>query len=72
MTAVGGLGHTLPFLIPDFWTANAVAAVVVVLELAAIAIIRYRYMETPFTSAIVQVILGGVLVLLTGIFIGSS
>jgi erythrin-vacuolar iron transport family protein len=72
MTAVGGLGHTLPFLIPDFWTANAVAAVIVVAELVAIAAIRYRYMETPFTSAIVQVVLGGILVLLTGIFIGSS
>jgi VIT1/CCC1 family predicted Fe2+/Mn2+ transporter len=72
MTAVGGLGHTLPFLITDFWTANAVAAVIVVAELVAIAAIRYRYMETPFTSAIVQVVLGGILVLLTGIFIGSS
>ncbi|MBR0642008.1 iron exporter MbfA [Plastoroseomonas hellenica] len=72
MTAVGGLGHTLPYLIHDFWTATAVAAVVVVLELIAIAWIRWRYMETPFHSAIVQVVLGGVLVLLTGIFIGSS
>lgn len=72
MTAVGGLGHTLPYLIRDFWTATAVAAVVVVLELIAIAWIRWRYMETPFHSAIVQVVLGGVLVLLTGIFIGSS
>lgn len=72
MTAVGGLGHTLPYLISDFWTATAVAAVVVVLELIAIAWIRWRYMETPFHSAIVQVVLGGVLVLLTGIFIGSS
>lgn len=72
MTAVGGLGHTLPYLIRDFWTATAVAGVVVVLELIAIAWIRWRYMETPFHSAIVQVVLGGVLVLLTGIFIGSS
>lgn len=72
MTAIGGLGHTLPYLISDFWTATAVAAVVVVLELIAIAWIRWRYMETPFHSAIVQVVLGGVLVLLTGIFIGSS
>lgn len=72
MTTVGGLGHTLPYLIRDFWTATAVAAVVVVLELIAIAWIRWRYMETPFHSAIVQVVLGGVLVLLTGIFIGSS
>jgi erythrin-vacuolar iron transport family protein len=72
MTAIGGLGHTLPYLIKDFWTATAIAAVVVVLELAAIAWIRWRYMETPFTSALVQVVLGGILVLLTGIVIGSS
>ena len=71
MTAVGGLGHTLPYLIPDFWTATAVACVVVACELVAIAWVRTRYMETPFTSAIVQVVLGGILVLLTGIFIGS-
>jgi erythrin-vacuolar iron transport family protein len=72
MTAVGGLGHTLPYLIPDFWTATIIAGCVVAIELAAIAWIRYRYMETPFTSAMVQVVLGGILVLLTGIFIGSS
>ncbi|QJP15363.1 rubrerythrin [Starkeya sp. ORNL1] len=72
MTAVGGLGHTLPYLIPHFWTATAVAGVVVAFELAAIAYVRWRYMETPFTSAIVQVVLGGLLVLFTGIFIGSS
>ncbi len=72
MTTLGGLGHTLPYLIPDFWTATAVAGVVVAFELAAIAYVRTRYMETPFTSAIVQVVLGGILVLLTGILIGSS
>lgn len=72
MTAVGGLGHTLPYLISDFWTATVVAGIVVAIELVAIAWIRWRYMETRFTSAIVQVVLGGVLVLLTGIFIGSS
>ena len=72
MTAIGGLGHTLPYLIKDFWTATSVAGVVVAVELAAIAWIRFKYMETPFTSALVQVVLGGVLVLLTGIFIGSS
>jgi rubrerythrin len=71
MTAVGGLGHTLPYLIPDFWVATGVAGCVVVLELIAISWIRWRFMATPFTSAIVQVVLGGVLVLLTGIFIGS-
>lgn len=72
MTAVGGLGHTLPYLIPDFWTATIVAGIIVAIELVAIAWIRFKYMETPFTSAMVQVVLGGILVLLTGIFIGSS
>jgi rubrerythrin len=71
MTTVGGLGHTLPYLLPDFWVATSVAGCVVVLELIAISWIRWRFMATPFTSAIVQVVLGGVLVLLTGIFIGS-
>lgn len=72
MTAIGGLGHTMPYLIHNFWTATAVAAVIVAIELAAIAYVRWKYMETPFTSALVQVVLGGVLVLITGIFIGSS
>jgi rubrerythrin len=71
-TMLGGLGHALPYLIPDFWTATAVAAVVVVVELIAIAWIRWRYMETPFTGALVQIVLGGLLVLLAGIFIGSG
>ena len=51
-TAIGGLGHTLPYLIPDFWTATIIAGVIVAIELAAIAWIRWKYMETPFTSAI--------------------
>lgn len=72
MTALGGLGHTMPYLIPHFWTATGTAAVVVVIELFAIAWIRWKYMETPFGSAIIQVVLGGLLVLATGIFIGSS
>lgn len=72
MTMIGGLGHTLPFLIGDFWTATAVAGVVVAVELIAIAWVRWKYMETAFTSAIVQVVLGGALVLLAGILIGSS
>lgn len=72
MTTVGGLGHTLPYLITDFWTATVVAIIVVAIELAAIAWIRWKYMETPFTSALVQVVLGGILVLLAGVFIGSS
>lgn len=72
MTMLGGLGHTLPYLIPDFWTATAVAGVVVAVELAAIAYVRTHYMETPFGSALVQVVLGGLLVLAAGILIGSS
>jgi len=72
MTAIGGLGHTLPYLIPNFWTATIAAMIVVAVELFAIAWIRWKYMETPFTSAIIQVVLGGLLVLVTGIFIGSA
>ncbi|PWC56499.1 iron exporter MbfA [Azospirillum sp. TSO22-1] len=72
MTAVGGLGHALPYLIRDFWTATAVAAGVVVLELAAIAWIRNRYMDTPLLAAAFQVVVGGLLVFGAGIAIGSS
>ncbi len=71
MTAVGGLGHTLPYLIPHVYTATAVAVVVVVIELLVIAWIRNRFMDTPLWQAALQVILGGVLVFLTGVLIGS-
>ena len=66
MTAIGGLGHTLPYLIPDFWLATAIAIGVVVVELVAISWIRYRYMDTPFLSAAFQVMVGGALVFLPG------
>ena len=72
MTAAGGIGHTLPFLIHDFHLAMSLAVVVVAIELAAISYIRHRYMDTPFLSAAFQVVVGGVLVFLAGIFIGSS
>src|ERR1700758_654356 len=72
MTAIGGLGHTLPYLIPNFWTATAVAIAVVVVELVAISYIRNRFMDTPFLQATFQVIVGGVLVFVAGILIGSS
>ena len=72
MTAVGGLGHTLPYLIPDFWTATLLAFAVVVVELAVIAWIRHRYMDTPLLSAAFQVMVGGALVFAAGILIGSS
>lgn len=72
MTTIGGVGHTLPYLVPDFWTATIVAFAVVVVELLAISWIRHRYMDTPFLSASFQVIVGGVLVFLAGILIGSS
>jgi len=73
MTALGGLGHSLPYLIPaNIKTVTGIAVVVVAIELAAIAWIRMRYMDTPLLAAIFQVVVGGVLVFLTGIFIGSS
>jgi len=72
MTTAGGIGHTLPFLIHSFNIAFAVAVVVVALELAAISYIRHRYMDTPLLSAAFQVVVGGVLVFITGILIGSS
>jgi rubrerythrin len=72
MTTIGGVGHTLPYLIPDFWTATMLAIVVVAVELVAISWIRYRYMDTPFVSAAFQVMFGGALVFAAGILIGSS
>lgn len=72
MTTLGGIGHTLPYLIPGFKTATTLAALVVAAELLVISHIRNRYMDTPFLSAAFQVIVGGVLVFLAGILIGSS
>jgi hypothetical protein len=69
---VGGLGHTLPYLIPDFRAATVIAVIVVVIELAVISYIRYRFMDTPFMQAAFQIMVGGALVFLTGILIGSS
>lgn len=72
MTALGGLGHALPYLIPHFWTATIIAFIVVFVELWAIAFIQNRYMETPWSRAIFQVVLGGALVFATGMLIGSA
>jgi erythrin-vacuolar iron transport family protein len=72
MTTLGGIGHTLPFLIPNFLLATTVAIVVVAIELGVIAWIRNHYMDTPLLSAIFQVVLGGVLVFIAGILIGSA
>ena len=72
MTTVGGLGHALPYLIPDFWTATSLAIAVVFVELWAIAWIQNKYMETPFWRATLQVVLGGALVLGAGVLIGSG
>jgi erythrin-vacuolar iron transport family protein len=71
MTTAGGIGHTLPYLIPHFWVATIVAFAVVLAELAAISWIRHRFMEAPWLSAAIQVIIGGIVVLLAGVFIGS-
>lgn len=72
MTTLGGLGHALPYLIPDFWTATIIASIVVFLELWAIAWIQNRYMDTPFFRAAFQVVLGGALVFAAGVLIGSG
>jgi rubrerythrin len=72
MTTIGGLGHTLPYLIPHFMTATIVAIAVVVVELATISWIRYKYMDTPFLNAAFQVMVGGALVFAAGILIGNS
>ena len=72
MTAAGGLGHTLPFLIVDFRVAFIAAMIVVAVELAIISYVRHRYMDTPLAASALQVILGGVLVFAVGILIGSS
>ena len=72
MTTLGGLGHALPYLIPHFFVATAVAFGVVTVELAVISWIRMRYMDTPFLQAAFQVVVGGVLVFAAGILIGNS
>lgn len=72
MTTVGGLGHALPYLITDFWTATVVAIIVVFVELWAIAWIQNKFMETPFFRAAFQVVLGGALVFAAGVLIGSG
>ncbi len=72
MTTLGGLGHTLPFLIADFHSAMTLAVAVVLLELAAIAWVRHRYMESPLATTLVQVVIGGALVFLTGVLIGGA
>jgi rubrerythrin len=72
MTALGGLGHTLPYLIPHFWTATFIAFAVVAVELAVISWIRWRYMDTTLPTAAFQVLVGGALVFIVGILIGSS
>jgi len=72
MTAAGGLGHTLPFMITDFRTAFTIAVAVVAVELVIISWIRHHYMDTPFLSAAFQVIVGGLLVFFAGMLIGSA
>jgi erythrin-vacuolar iron transport family protein len=72
MTTLGGLGHALPYLITDFWTATVLAIIVVFVELWAIAWIQNRYMQTPFFRAAFQVVLGGALVFAAGVLIGSG
>lgn len=77
MTTLGGVGHTLPYLVPDswpnaFWIATSIAAFIVIVELWLIAWIRARYMDTPFLQAVFQIVVGGVIVLAAGILIGGA
>lgn len=72
MTALGGIGHTLPFLVGNFHVAMGIAVGVVLVELLVIAWIRHRYMDTPLVPAMMQVVLGGVLVFIVGVLIGSA
>ena len=72
MTFIGGMGHALPYLIPDFWTATTLAGIVVFVELWAIAWIQKTYMDTPFWRATLQVVIGGSLVLAAGVLIGQG
>jgi VIT1/CCC1 family predicted Fe2+/Mn2+ transporter len=77
MTTLGGVGHTLPYLVPDtwnnaFWVATGLAGIVVFIELWIIAWVRAKYMDTPFLQAVFQIVLGGVIVLLAGILIGGA
>ncbi|MFN3936078.1 MAG: iron exporter MbfA [Gemmobacter sp.] len=72
MTTIGGLGHALPYLIQDFWTATTIAIAVVFVELWAIVWIQNRFMETPFWRATLQVVVGGGLVLAAGVLIGAG
>ena len=72
MTTIGGMGHALPYLIPDFWTATSISFVVVFIELWSIAWIQNRYMETPFLRAAFQVVVGGALVFAAGVLIGGG
>ena len=72
MTTIGGVGHTLPFLIRNFQYATAIAVAVVLIELWVIAWIRARYMDTPFLRAAFEVVVGGLIVFVLGILIGSA
>ncbi len=77
MTAIGGLGHSMPYLVPDswhnaFWIATAIAGFIVSIELWTIAYVRSRYMDTPFLQAVFQIVVGGLIVLGAGIAIGGA
>jgi len=72
MTTLGGIGHTLPYLIPNVKTATSIAVCVVLVELGVISWVRHKFMDTPLVSAVLQIALGGALVFLAGILIGNS
>jgi len=72
MTTIGGLGHALPYLISDFWTATYLAFIIVAIELYVITWVQHKYMETSWFKALLQIVVGGLLVLGVGILIGQG
>ena len=72
MTTLGGLGHSLPYFISDVKSATWIAGGVVLVELGAISWVRHKYMDSPWSSAVIQVVLGGLLVFGVGLLIGNS
>ena len=72
MTTLGGIGHSLPYLLSNVKTATWIAVAVVLVELGAISWVRHKYMDTPWSSAVIQIVLGGLLVFGVGLLIGSS
>ena len=71
-TFLGGILHTLPFIIPNYHAALVTAAIVVAFELLALAIIRWKFFQTSFTRSLVHLVLGGAIIAIVGATLGAS